>query len=92
VSKPKAPKVDTSAQDALLAQQRVQNAALDDEENRRRKRLLAAATGTRAYTGSPMFRRAPSNTAGAASAAQASVGGASIVPRGGGRDRGYLIP
>jgi hypothetical protein len=61
--KKKAPKQDTSAQDAALALQRTQSAALDEEENRRRKRLLAAQAGTRGFAGSPMFRRATGNTA-----------------------------
>jgi hypothetical protein len=65
--KPPAP--DMSAQDAMLAQQREQQATLDSEENRRRKRLLSAAQGARAYRGSPLFRAPPSNTAGASAAA-----------------------
>lgn len=77
------PNIDTSAQDALLEQQRLEQADLDSEENRRRKRLLSAATGMRAFAGSPMFRAAPANTAGRAAAAAASVGGAGAASAGG---------
>lgn len=80
---PKKPKVDTSAQDAIAAQQRIDAAELDSEENRRRKRLLSAAMGVRAFTGSPLFRAAPANTAGRAAAAAAAVGGASAAGPGG---------
>lgn len=84
----KPPAVDTSAQDAMLEQQRLAQASLDEEENRRRKRLFAAAQGARAYRGSPLFRRPGSDTAGAAApaagtarAVSGSRGGAG--PRGG---------
>jgi hypothetical protein len=88
------PNIDTSAQDAILEQQRLAQAKLDDEENRRRKKLLAAAQGSRAYRGSPLFRAAPSNTAGAAVAAVAAPGAAAVAgrptagSRGGGGARG----
>lgn len=84
------PKPDTSAQEEALAAQRLQQAELDSEENRRRKRLLAAATGARAFTGSPLFRATPGNTATAA--VGTATGGTvrpSSVPRGGGRS---MIP
>lgn len=93
MSSPKAPKVDTSAQDAMMEQQRLQSAALDEEENRRRKRLFSAASGPRAYAGSPLFRRAPSNAAGSAPSIGTSQAGTRVpraaAPRGGNR---YAIP
>jgi hypothetical protein len=73
----KKPKVDTSAQDEALEQQRLQMARLDEEENRRRKRLFSAAQGVRAYRGSPLFRAAPGDTAGVGAAVARAVGAAS---------------
>jgi hypothetical protein len=80
MSKPKSAKVDTSAQDAALAMQRVQQAQLDEEENRRRKRFLSAATGLRAFAGSALFRRAPSNTPGPAVANAVRPAPRSVAP------------
>lgn len=88
---PAKPKVDTTAQDAALTQQRLEQAELDDEENRKRKRLLAAAVGPRAFTGSPLFRRAPGDRAGSAPGAstpRAVAGGG----RPASRTRGSMIP
>jgi hypothetical protein len=85
---PSIPKADTSAQDAALAKQRLEQADLDEEENRRRKRLLAAATGPRAYAGSPLFRRAPGDRAGSI----ASVVGSAASRAVGGGGRGGVRP
>lgn len=62
---PKAPKP-TAEQLALEKMQADTLANLNNEENRRRKRLLLAAEGARAYNGSPLVRRAPSDKPGAA--------------------------
>lgn len=62
--KPKTPKP-TETQKALEKEQVIQTAQLSQQENERRKRLLSAQQGVRAYTGSALFRAAPSNTAGA---------------------------
>lgn len=54
----------TQDQIDLEAMQATASAKLDSEENARRKRLLSVAEGVRGYTGSPLFRARPSNTAG----------------------------
>lgn len=87
--KHKIPEADTSAQDALLEQQRLQAAALDEEENRRRKKLLSAAQGTRAFRGSSMFRAKPSNTAGAAAQVAAAAAGGAAPAYAGRASGGY---
>lgn len=74
-SAPKAPQP-TADQLALEASQREMSAKLDAQENERRKRLLNAAQGIRAYTGSPLFRSAPSNTAAGPVAAVAQAAAA----------------
>lgn len=53
--------------------QKQQSATLDATENDRRKRLLNAAEGIRAYSGSPLFRARPSNTAGTNTTSDAPV-------------------
>jgi hypothetical protein len=63
------------------AAQATQIAELDDEENRRIKKLLTGSRGMRGYRGGSMFRQAPSNSAGARSAAgsgSASPGAAAM--------------
>lgn len=88
------PKVDTSAQDAQLERQRLEEAKLDEQENRRRKRLLAAATGVRSFTGSPLLRAAPGNRAGSVGAnISRAVGRMFSRGGGGGPNRGgSMIP
>lgn len=71
---PKAPG-QTPEQAAYERLQTESLANLDAEENKRRKRLLLNVQGVRAYTGSPITRAAPSNTAGQ---------GAAVAGRGGG--------
>lgn len=78
------PKVDTSAQDEIAEQQRLMQADLDEEENRKRKQLLSAAQGIRAYSGSPLFRAAPSNKAGRAAPSAAAGANAGRFVAGGG--------
>lgn len=71
----KSPSAPTITQDQLdlEAMQRTQSAKLDATENDRRKRLLSAAEGIRAYSGSPLFRGRPSNTAGGNTTSDAPV-------------------
>lgn len=87
---PKGPKIDTSAQEEALARQKLEQAALDEEENRRRKRLFSAAVGPRAFTGSPLFRRAPGDRAGPAVASRSPT--ARPVGARGGTRSGSMIP
>ncbi len=72
------PEVDTSSQDAILEQQRLDSAKINDEENKRRKRLLSAAQGVRSYRGSVFSRASPSNTAGASSGSSSAAVSAQV--------------
>jgi len=84
----KSAKNDKAMQEAIMARQQEELANLNDEENARIKKMLVGGRyGLRGYRGSPLFRMAPSNTAGRGGAGGYSGGGTAVS--GGGSQAAY---
>lgn len=83
---PSKPKEDPSV--AVMRERQIEDLAkLDEQENIKIKRMLNASRGTRMYSGSPLSRGAPSNTAGKPLYAPRGTGGGGVA--GGAAAPGY---